>query len=45
MSWTQADIKKNEYTLQLQTQWLGGLSVVAEFYSNQQNVRWEFGQK
>lgn len=45
MNFSQADVKKNEYTLQVQTQWLGSLSVIAEFYSNQPNVRWEFGQK
>lgn len=44
MTTTQADLNKNDYTLQLQTKWLGALSVVEEFYSSDAAKRWEFGQ-
>jgi hypothetical protein len=41
---TQVDLNKNDYTLQLQTKWWGALSVVDEFYSNNDNTRWKFGE-
>lgn len=42
---TQADLNKNDYTLQLQTKWLGAaLSVVEEFYSSDNSKRWKFGE-
>lgn len=42
---TQPDASKNDYTIQLQTQWKGALSVVQEFYSANDNIRWEFGKE
>lgn len=40
----QPDINKNDFTLQLQTKWWGALSVVEEFYSDDNAKRWTFGQ-
>ena len=37
---SQPDVKKNEYTINASTQWLGALSVVSEFYGS---GAWEFG--
>lgn len=42
---TQPDASKNDYTIQLQTQWIGALSVVQEFYSANDNIRWQFGKE
>lgn len=41
---TQPDLNKNDFTLQLQTKWWGSLSVVEEFYSDDDSKRWTFGQ-
>ena len=41
---TQPDLNKNDFTLQLQTKWWGALSVVEEFYSDDNAKRWTFGQ-
>lgn len=42
---SQADITKNEWRIDYRTSWLGSLSVVQEFYSANDNTRWEFGVK
>ena len=41
---SQQDIRKNTWTAQTQTTWVGALSVVEEFYSNEQNKRWKLGE-
>lgn len=42
---SQADITKNEWRIDYRTSWIGSLSVVQEFYSANDNIRWEFGVK
>ena len=41
----QPDVNKNDYTLQIQTRWVGADKFIPEFYSANDNERWEFGEE
>lgn len=40
----QPDVSKNEYQVIVTTSWIGALSVVTEFYGQDEDGRWTFGE-